>query len=130
MTVADNGRGIPVGMQADCKSALEVVMTVLHAGGKFGGGGYKVSGGLHGVGVSVVNALSEWLRAEVRNDGGLYRQEYMEGIPMDPVQRIGDTAERRHHDHLHGRSDDLKTIDYNFDMLAQRFREMAYLTKG
>src|SRR5215213_7170155 len=75
------------------KSALEVVLTVLHAGGKFGGGGYKVSSGLHGVGASVVNALSEWLHVEVRKDGGVYRQSYKAGVPDDPVERVGDTTE-------------------------------------
>ena len=90
VTVSDNGRGIPVDLQPQLqKSALEVVMTVLHAGGKFGGGGYKVSSGLHGVGASVVNALSEWMRVEVRKDGGLYRQEYAEGVPLAPVERVG-----------------------------------------
>src|SRR3989440_7726483 len=92
--VDDDGRGIPVDVhKKEGLSALELVMTRLNAGGKFGGGGYKVSSGLHGVGASVVNALSGWLRAEVRKDGGLYRQEYMEGIPLDPVERIGDTTE-------------------------------------
>jgi DNA gyrase subunit B len=132
VTVADNGRGIPVDLQPQLKkSALEVVMTVLHAGGKFGGSGYKVSSGLHGVGASVVNALSEWMRVEVRKDGGLYRQEYMEGIPLDPVERVGDTAEPNGTTvtFMADRSI-FTTIDYNFDTLAQRFREMAYLTKG
>jgi DNA gyrase subunit B len=132
VTVSDNGRGIPVDMQPQMqKSALEVVLTVLHAGGKFGGGGYKVSSGLHGVGASVVNALSEWLRVEVRKDGGLYRQEYMEGIPLDPVERAGDTPEPNGTtiSFMADRTI-FTTIDYNFDTLAQRFREMAYLTKG
>jgi DNA gyrase subunit B len=132
VTVSDNGRGIPVDLQPQLqKSALEVVMTVLHAGGKFGGGGYKVSSGLHGVGASVVNALSEWMRVEVRKDGGLYRQEYVEGVPLEPVQRVADTdlpngttisfmADRSIFD----------TIEYSYDTLIQRFREMAYLTKG
>jgi DNA gyrase subunit B len=132
VTVSDNGRGIPVDMQPQLKkSALEVVLTVLHAGGKFGGSGYKVSSGLHGVGASVVNALSEWLRVEVRKDGGIYRQEYMEGVAIDPVQRVGDT------DQPNGTTITFMadrtiftTIDYNFDTLAQRFREMTYLTKG
>src|SRR5262249_25382285 len=91
--VEDNGRGIPVDKIAKTgKSALETVLTVLHAGGKFGGGGYKVSSGLHGVGASVVNALSTWLIAEVRKDGGRYRQEYREGEPIGPVERIADTT--------------------------------------
>lgn len=132
VTVVDNGRGIPVDLQPQLKkSALEVVMTVLHAGGKFGGGGYKVSSGLHGVGASVVNALSEWMRVEVRKDGSLWRQEYMEGVPIDPVQRVGDTAEPNGTtiNFLADRTI-FTTTDYSFDTLAQRFREMAYLTKG
>src|SRR5207248_1984745 len=124
--------GIPVDMQPQMqKSALEVVMTILHAGGKFGGGGYKVSSGLHGVGASVVNALSEWLRAEVRKDGGLYRQEYMEGIPLDPVERLGDTSEPNGTTITFMADRTIFTsLDYSFDTLAQRFREMCYLTKG
>src|SRR5205823_14107501 len=94
VTVSDNGRGIPVDLQPQLqKSALEVVMTILHAGGKFGGGGYKVSSGLHGVGASVVNALSERMRVEVRKDGGLYVQEYREGVPLEPVKRVAETSE-------------------------------------
>jgi DNA gyrase subunit B len=134
VTVSDNGRGIPVDVHPQQKrSALEVVMTVLHAGGKFGGGGYKVSSGLHGVGASVVNALSEWLVAEIRKDGGVHRQEYRQGVPLEPVARVRDLPE--------GESDGttitflpdrtiFATLDYHFDTLAQRFREMAYLTKG
>jgi len=132
VTVSDNGRGIPVDLQPQLqKSALEVVMTVLHAGGKFGGGGYKVSSGLHGVGASVVNALSEWMRVDVRKDGELYRQEYIEGVPIEPVQRVADT------DLPNGTTitfmadrSIFTTIDYSYDTLTQRFREMAYLTKG
>jgi DNA gyrase subunit B len=132
VTVSDNGRGIPVDMQPQMqKSALEVVMTVLHAGGKFGGGGYKVSSGLHGVGASVVNALSEWLHAEVRKDGGVYVQEYMEGVPLDPVARVRDTEEPNGTTITFMADRTIfTTIDYSFDTLAQRFREMAYLTKG
>jgi DNA gyrase subunit B len=132
VTVSDNGRGIPVDMQPQMKkSALEVVMTILHAGGKFGGAGYKVSSGLHGVGASVVNALSEWLRVEVRKDGGLYRQEYMEGVPLDPVVRAGDTTEPNGTTITFMADQTIFTsIAYSFDTLAQRFREMCYLTKG
>jgi DNA gyrase subunit B len=132
VTVSDNGRGIPVDMQPQLKkSALEVVMTVLHAGGKFGGGGYKVSSGLHGVGASVVNALSEWMRVDVRKDGGLWRQEYRAGIPRDSVQRVGDTTEPNGTTITFLADQTIfTTIDYSFDTLAQRFREMAYLTKG
>jgi DNA gyrase subunit B len=113
------------------KSALEVVMTILHAGGKFGGGGYKVSSGLHGVGASVVNALSEWLRAEVRKDGGVYVQEYVEGVPIEPVKRVRDTDEPNGTTIIFMPDRSIFTsIDFSFDTLAQRFREMAYLTKG
>jgi DNA gyrase subunit B len=90
VTVSDNGRGIPTGKHPKLnKSALEVVMTILHAGGKFGGDGYKMSSGLHGVGVSVVNGLSEWMVSEVRRDGNLHRQEYRRGIPTGPVKKVG-----------------------------------------
>src|SRR3954466_7417632 len=90
VSVVDNGQGIPVGIHPQTgKPALEVVMTILHAGGKFGGGGYKVSGGLHGVGVSVVNALSSHLKAEVRQEGSLHVQEYQRGTPIGPVTRVG-----------------------------------------
>ncbi len=132
VTVEDNGRGIPVDVQKQTgKSALEVVFTVLHAGGKFGGGGYKVSSGLHGVGASVVNALSERLVAEVRKDGTVYRQEYRKGLPQGPVEAIGPTDERNGTvvTFLPDRTI-FTTIDYSFETLLQRFREMAYLTKG
>jgi DNA gyrase subunit B len=132
VTVVDNGRGIPVDMhKVEKRPALEVVLTVLHAGGKFGGGGYKVSGGLHGVGVSVVNALSEYLRAEVHRDGGAWVQEFVRGRPAGKLRRIGDARD-------HGTTIDFMAdreifkdgLDYQHDILAQRFREMAYLTKG
>jgi DNA gyrase subunit B len=131
VTVADNGRGIPVDLHPkEGVSALEVAMTILHAGGKFGGGGYKVSSGLHGVGASVVNGLSEWLVAEVRKDGGLYRQEYRAGVPVAPVARIADTTEHNGTtiSFLADRTI-FTTLEYSFETLAQRFREMAYLTK-
>ena len=92
--VVDDGRGVPVGRHSTGKDALEVVHTVLHAGGKFGGGGYKVSGGLHGVGVSVVNALSEWLRVESARDGFVWAQEYARGKPTMPVTKIGPQGDR------------------------------------
>ena len=131
LTVTDNGRGIPVGIHTEKGvSALELVMTVLHAGGKFGGEGYKVSGGLNGVGVSVVNALSRWMEVEVRRDGRLYRQRYEEGKPMAPVADVGEAAGS-------GTSvtylvDDriMQDTDYDYETLAQRFRERAYLTSG
>jgi len=93
--IVDNGRGIPVDIHEQTKkSALETVLTTLHAGGKFGSGGYKISGGLHGVGVSVVNALSSWMRAEVYRDGKIYTQEYKAGVPQGPVKVEGETQEK------------------------------------
>ncbi|MBV9357782.1 MAG: DNA topoisomerase IV subunit B, partial [Chloroflexi bacterium] len=117
VTVSDNGRGIPVDTQRQTQtSALEVVMTVLHAGGKFGGSGYKVSSGLHGVGASVVNALSSWLVAEVRKDGGLYRQEYREGEPTGPVERVADTTQHNGTTISFLADDSIfQTLDYQFD---------------
>ncbi len=133
VTVRDNGRGIPVDPHPKLKrSALEVIMTTLHAGAKFGGGGYKVSGGLHGVGASVVNALSEWLVVEVRREGKIYRQGYQRGVPVTPVEVAGKTS---HDDHgttttfLPDRTV-FKSIDYNADVILQRLREIAYLTRG
>src|SRR5581483_8518610 len=134
VTVQDNGRGIPVDIHSQTgKSALEVVMTKLHAGGKFGDGGYKVASGLHGVGVSAVNALSEWLEARVRRDGQIYAQKYKRGTPQGEVKVI----KKYPKDERTGATISFlpdktifKTIDYKFDVLAQRFREMAFLTKG
>ncbi len=131
VTVTDNGAGIPVGKHTKMgKSALEVVMTVLHAGGKFGGGGYKVSGGLHGVGASVVNALSEMLRAEIHQGGKIWEQEYVRGVPKRPVRSVGITD--RSGTTISFRADPtiFESIDYQFETLAQRYRETAYLTKG
>jgi len=129
--VDDDGRGVPVGRHSTGKDALEVVHTLLHAGGKFGGGGYKVSGGLHGVGVSVVNALSEWLRVESARDGSVWAQEYARGKPTMPVTRIGPTGGRRG-TRTSFRADPqvFETLDYSFDAIAQRLRESAYLNKG
>ena len=135
VSVQDNGRGIPVGMHPQMKkSALEVVMTTLHAGGKFGGGGYKVSGGLHGVGVSAVNALSEWCEVEVHLGGQIHFQRYERGYPKGPVKVIGkikadDTGTRVtfKFDPQIFKEDNL---DYRFDTLVQRFREMAFVTRG
>ena len=131
--VVDNGRGIPVGKVTKTGlSAVETVLTVLHAGGKFGGGGYKVSGGLHGVGASVVNALSESLHVEVRQDGALWSQDYVRGVPQNELKKTGKVAKEITGTTISWMPDAqvFETLDYDFDMLAQRFREMAYLTKG
>jgi DNA gyrase subunit B len=129
--VIDDGRGVPVGKHATGKDALEVVHTVLHAGGKFGGGGYKVSGGLHGVGVSVVNALSEWLRVETARDGGVWAQEYKRGKPTGPVTRVGPQGDRRGTRTLFRADPEMfETTEYSFETIVQRLRESAYLTKG
>ena len=141
VTVSDNGRGIPVGRHATQKDSrgkpmdtLDVVMTILHSGGKFGGGGYKVSGGLHGVGVSAVNALSEWLQVDVRRDGKHYRQKYARGVPQGTVQVVG-----RSKPDEHGTTQQFKFdrqifkeegLDYWFETLVGRFREMAFVTRG
>jgi DNA gyrase subunit B len=131
LTVQDDGRGVPVGRHSTGKDALEVVHTVLHAGGKFGGGGYKVSGGLHGVGVSVVNALSEWLRVETARDGFVWSQEYQRGKPTTPVTKVGPSG-GRHGTKTSFRADTemFETTDYEFETISQRLRESAYLNKG
>ncbi|MBK8226006.1 MAG: DNA topoisomerase (ATP-hydrolyzing) subunit B [Flavobacteriales bacterium] len=129
--VKDNGRGIPVDMHAkEGRSALEVVMTVLHAGGKFDKDSYKVSGGLHGVGVSCVNALSTLLRAEVHRDGKKYEQEYSEGKPQFPVREIGTTDYRGTIVTFQPDLSIFQAGEYNFDTLAARLRELAFLNKG
>lgn len=133
VTVEDNGRGIPVDIHPQMKkSALEVVMTTLHAGGKFGGGGYKVSGGLHGVGVSAVNALSEWCEVEVKRNGQRYFQRYERGYPVTPVQVIGKVKENETGTKTTFKFDPeiFKDVEYRFETLAQRFREMAFVTRG
>lgn len=134
VTVTDNGRGIPVDMHPTMKkSALEVVMTVLHAGGKFGGGSYKVSGGLHGVGVSAVNALSEWCEVEVKRDGKKYYQRYERGYPKGPVTVIGKSSPKETGSKTTFKFDPeifKGDLDYRFDTLSQRFREMAFVTRG
>jgi DNA gyrase subunit B len=135
VTVTDNGRGIPVDMHpTEKKSALEVVMTKLHAGGKFGGGGYKVSGGLHGVGVSAVNALSEWCEVEVKRDGLIHFQRFVRGHPVEPVKVIGkvkkpgDTGTKT--TFKYDPTIFTETMEFRFDTLVQRFREMAFVTRG
>ena len=134
VTVEDNGRGIPVDIHPERGiSALQVVMTVLHAGGKFGGGSYKVSGGLHGVGVSAVNALSEWCEVTVRREGKIYFQRYERGIPQAAVKQIGTykgddtgTSTTFKFDREIFKGD----VNYRFDTLVTRFREMAFVARG
>ena len=131
LTVADNGRGIPTGIhKTEGKSAVEVVLTKLHAGGKFGGSGYKISGGLHGVGLSCVNALSEYLRVDVYQNSNHYVQEYKRGIPLYPLKIDGATVSRG--TTITFRPDDaiFETTDFNYDTLRARFREIAFLNKG
>ncbi len=131
VVVTDDGRGVPVGRHATGKDALEVVHTVLHAGGKFGGGGYKVSGGLHGVGVSVVNALSEWLRVETARDGYVWAQEYVRGKPSTPVTKVGPQGTRKGtRTAFRADSQVFDAVEFSFDTIAQRLRESAYLNKG
>jgi len=128
--VTDDGRGVPVGRHPSGSDALEIVHTVLHAGGKFGGGGYKVSGGLHGVGVSVVNALSEWLRVESSRDGGVWAQEYARGVPTTPVRKIGPQGDRRGTMTVFKADPQVfETTEFSFDTISQRLRESAYLTR-
>jgi DNA gyrase subunit B len=129
--VSDNGRGIPIGEEKTTgRNTLEVVHTVLHAGGKFGGGGYKVASGLHGVGVSAVNALSRWLEVEVRYEGRRYTQRYEHGIPVTPVVDHGPAEGHGTRTRFLPDDDIIRTLDYRFKTLAQRFREMAFLTRG
>ncbi len=132
ITVLDNGRGIPIGINHKAgRPAVEVVFTVLHAGGKFGGGGYKVSGGLHGVGASVVNALSEWLEVEIYQDGFSYKQRYERGKIMYDLQKTGTTDMRGTKvTFLPDKAIFTETTEYDYDTLKYRLREMAFLTKG
>ncbi len=131
ITVSDNGRGIPTGMhEKEGRSALEVVMTVLHAGGKFDKGSYKVSGGLHGVGVSCVNALSSHLRVEVHRDGKIFEQEYKIGIPQYDVREIGNTDQTGTFVTFQPDASIFEEIVYSYDVLVARLRELAFLNKG
>ncbi len=133
VTVEDNGRGIPVGINHEAGiPAVEVVFTILHAGGKFGGGGYKVSGGLHGVGASVVNALSEWLEVQIFREGKIYQQRYERGNTMYDLKVVGDCDPEKHGTRVtfFADSEIFEDTHYDFDTLKNRFREMAFLTKG
>ena len=133
ITVSDNGRGIPVGIHPKAGiPAVEVVFTILHAGGKFGGGGYKVSGGLHGVGASVVNALSTWLEVEIYHEGKIYKQRYERGHAVYSLKVIGDCDPERHGTTVTFKPDGeiFETLVYDYQTLKERLREMAFLTKG
>ena len=140
VSVEDNGRGIPVGPHPSKKDAngkpmetVDVVMTVIGAGGKFGGGGYKVSGGLHGVGISAVNALSEWTTTEIKRDGKLWRQEYKRGVPQGAIKQLGKVGKDETGTTQTFKFDKqifTEDIDFRFDTLIQRFREMSFVTRG
>lgn len=131
ITVEDNGRGIPIGIHKDKGiSAAELVMTELHAGGKFDSNAYKVSGGLHGVGASCVNFLSEWLRLEIKREGGVYEQEYKTGIPVAPLKQTGKSNKTGTKITFKPDGDIFTTTEYSFDKLSERLREKAFLNKG
>jgi len=131
ITVCDDGRGIPVGLNAKMgKSSVEVIMTILHAGGKFGGGGYKVSGGLHGVGASVVNALSEECTVTVKREGHIWQQEYRRGKVVEDLKKIGNSDETGTKVYFKPDSEIFEEVIFDFETLAQRLRELAFLNKG
>ena len=130
ITVVDNGRGIPVDMHESGKPAIEVVLTVLHAGGKFGGGGYKVSGGLHGVGVSVVNALSSYLEVQVKKDNKIHQIKFERGNTIQELKIIGDTQENGTMVTFRPDAEIFEDLVYSFDTLKHRLRELAFLNKG
>ncbi|MDP3058249.1 MAG: ATP-binding protein, partial [bacterium] len=131
VSIEDDGRGIPVGIQAQTgRPAAEVAYTVLHAGGKFGGGGYKVSGGLHGVGASVVNALSEWLKLEIHREGGVYNQLYARGIPQTELKKSANSKRTGTHVHFKPDAQIFEETVFSSEVLALRLRELSFLNKG
>ena len=131
ISVKDNGRGIPTGIHPQKGiPAVEMVLTILHAGGKFGGGGYKVSGGLHGVGASVVNALSEWLVVEIHRDGKIHRQRYERGNVVTPLEETGDDSDHGTYVYFKPDGEIFEETVFDFDVLKTRLRETAFLTKG
>src|SRR5689334_8438103 len=133
ITVQDNGRGIPTGIKDDDelkRSAAEIVMTELHAGGKFDANSYKVSGGLHGVGVSVVNALSEWLRLTIWRESRAHHMEFRRGVAVEALKEVGSTERRGTEVHFLASQEIFGNIDFHYDILARRLRELSFLNNG